>query len=89
MGCKDFGAPKIKLGFTAQKIHLEMRRRLMYCGNRSGDLSIYYSGVIVTTELFALMFVNKLTNYYSYMLESNSRANCFFFILLVAQLVPG
>ena len=59
-GCKDFGAPKIKFGFTAQKIHMEMRRRLMYCGNRSGDLSIYYSGV--TAELFALMFTNKLTN---------------------------
>ena len=29
LGCKDFGAPKIKLGFTAQKIRDGIRRRLI------------------------------------------------------------
>ena len=37
---KDFGAPKLKLGSTAQKIRSEMRHRLMCCGNQSDDLSI-------------------------------------------------
>ena len=54
----------------------------MYCGNRSGDLSIYYS--VVTTELFALMLVNKLTNYQKYMLESKL-ARKLLFILFCSQ----
>ena len=29
LGCKDFGAPKLKLGFTRQKFCIGIRRRLM------------------------------------------------------------
>ena len=57
LGCKDFGAPKIKFRFTAQNIHIGIRRRLMCVAYRSDNLSIFYNGV--TTKLIDLMLLDN------------------------------
>ena len=85
---KDFGAPKLKFGFTGQKIRFWIRRRLMCFVYQSNNLLSYDS-----------VFHHWANHFYVY-LQTNyllvlhawiklARECCFFFILLVAQLVPG
>ena len=87
---KDFGAPKIRFGFTAQNISIGMMRRLMYPVYRSHGLSCYYSDVN-HWSIHLNCFLTKLFTLYiaCFYCGSNSRAKVFFFILLVAQLVRG
>ena len=51
LGWKNFGAQKLKSGFTWQKTRIEIRRTLMCCENQSDNLSIYYKVLFNNSQL--------------------------------------